>query len=398
MPSNKDLIKEVLTRSITETIPSREVLEQALVGGKKLTIYLGIDPTGPALHLGHSVNLFQLRRFQKLGHRVILLMGDFTARIGDPSGKKNGRSPLSKKEVDNNLKKYKEQASKILDFTKNVRNPATIERNSKWLSKLKFEDVLGLASNFTVQQMLARDMFQKRIGEGSPIGLSEFLYPLMQGYDSVALKTDIEIGGNDQLFNMLVGRDLVKVYLGKEKFVLTSRLLVDPTSGIKMSKTEGALVALSDEPNDMYAKVMSFPDELTRDCFELCTELAMGEIGKVMKNSPRDAKARLAREIVTIYHSAQVARDAESEFNKTFREHKTPSDIKTIRIGKKKVTIMDLLVESGLISSKSEARRVVEQGGVKINGEVKNDWKEEIELKGETLAQVGKRRFVRVIP
>ena len=384
-------IKELLQRGVEEIIPPTEDFGKVLSGKKKLTVYLGIDPTASNLHLGHSVNLLKLKKFQELGHKTMLLIGDFTARIGDPSGKTSQRSPLTAKQVKENLKAYKKQAGKILDFKK-----VEIRFNSEWLLRLRFEDVLYIASAFTVNRMLQRDMFQERLKSGNPIGLDEFLYPIMQGYDSVALKTDVEIGGSDQLFNMLVGRDLVKKHLGKEKYVLTTKLLVTSESGSKMSKSEGIVVALNDASKDMYAKVMAFSDSATRDCFELCTEIPMGEVDGIMKLSPREAKARLAREIVAMYHSRAAAQEVEREFKKVFSEGELPSDIPTKKINKKKINILDLLTETGLVESKGASRRMVEQGGVKIDGRVVNDYEEKIDVKSGMVVQVGKRRFVKL--
>ncbi len=389
-------LEETLERWAEEAIPSREDLEEALTGNKKLTIYHGVDPTAPDLHLGHSTNYFLLRRLQKLGHKIILLIGDFTARIGDPSGRTTGRVPLTEKQVAENAKTYKKQAAKILDFD-SAQNPASLAYNSKWLGKLAFKDVVDISSHFTVQQMLARDMFQKRIKDGNPIGLHEFLYPLMQGYDSVALKTDVEVGGSDQLFNMLVGRDLVKIYLAKEKFVVTTKLLINPKTGAKlMSKSEGNYIALNDPPNKMYGKVMALPDEVVKDCFALCTEVPLGEIEGIMKLPPREAKARLAYEIVAMYHDKKEAGKAEAEFTKVFSAHEPPADIQTFRIQNKTKNILDLLVETGLAPSKNEARRLVEQGGVRVGGEVIGSATEEVSVKEGAVVQVGKRRFIKL--
>ena len=395
MLAKNDQINELVTRGIEGVIPSRGALEKILRSGKKITVYLGVDPTTPKLHLGHSVTLLLLARFQKLGHKVVLLIGDFTAQIGDPSGKTNQRRPLSAAEVKQNWKTYRAQAGKILDF-RTAGNRATVAYNSTWHSKLHLKDVLELGSLFTVQQMLARDMFQVRIKENKPIGLNEFLYPLIQGYDSVALKTDAEIGGSDQLFNMLVGRDLVKRMLKKEKFVLTTKLLVDPTSGAKMSKSEGQLVALDDPAGEMYAKIMAFPDEMIWDCFELCTEVTLDEIENIKKLSPRDAKARLAREIVTMHHTEQAAKEAEAEFQKVFVSGEFPSDVPTAKIKKAKLSLVDLLYETGLAGSKSEARRLIEQGGVRVDGEVKTDPKEQVTPQNNMRIQVGKRKFLTI--
>jgi tyrosyl-tRNA synthetase len=240
--------KELLERGVSAIYPSREFLEKKINSGKKLTLYLGIDPTGPTLHLGHFIQLKKMAEFQKAGHQIIILIGDFTAMIGDPTDKKSTRQPLSRKQVLNNLKDYKKQISKIISFK--GKNKAKIRFNSKWLKKMNFENVLSLASNMTVQQMLERDMFKKRMDEGRPVSIHEFLYPLMQGYDSVVMDVDGEVGGNDQTFNMLCGRDLMKTLKNKEKFVVTTKLLED-NQGQKMGKTEGNMVALSDNPAQM---------------------------------------------------------------------------------------------------------------------------------------------------
>ncbi|OGJ12066.1 tyrosine--tRNA ligase, partial [Candidatus Nomurabacteria bacterium RIFOXYC2_FULL_36_8] len=293
-------IDELLTRGISFIYPTKEFLENKIKKGEKLTIYLGIDPTGPTLHLGHAIPIKKLSEFQKAGHQIILLMGDFTAMIGDPTDKGAARKQLTHKEVTSNLKNYKKQASSLISFT--GKNPAKITFNSTWLGKMNFEKVISLASNMTVQQMLERDMFEKRMKEGKPIYLHEFLYPLMQGYDSVAMDVDGEIGGNDQTFNMLCGRDLMKTMKNKEKFVITMKLLED-NSGKKMGKTEGNMIALSDSPEEMYGKVMSWTDGMIIPGFELCTNIPTFEIEKMSKDihsnlvNPKDLKIRLAREI-----------------------------------------------------------------------------------------------------
>ncbi len=383
-------IEELLTRGVENIYPTREALWSALESGKKLTLYLGIDPTGPTLHIGHGVTLLKLRDFQELGHKVILLIGDFTAMIGDPTDKTATRKQLTRKEVLANCKEYTKQAGKILDIKK-----TQVKFNSKWLGKLRFEDVIEIASELTVQRMLERDMFEKRTKEGKPIHLHEFLYPLMQGYDSVAMGVDLEVGGNDQTFNMLVGRDMMK-RRGKEKFVVATKLLTDP-SGAKMGKTEGNIVALSDSAEEMYGKVMSWPDAVLSLGFEICTRVPMEEVAKVVKGNPRDAKMRLAREIVALYHGAAEAKRAEEQFVKTFQKHETPSEVTGVRLQVSKIGIVDLLVQTKLASSKGEARRVIEQGGVQVDGNVIKDPNAEIKLsKGGVLVKKGKRHFVRV--
>lgn len=399
MASKADQINELISRSIAEILPSPRALARALKGGEKLTVYLGVDPTAPELHLGHSISLLTLKRFQKLGHKVVLLVGDFTARIGDPSGKTKARKPLSEKEVLGNSQTYKAQASKILDFD-SPHNPAILAFNSFWHKKLSFRDVLDLASHFSVQQMLVRDMFDKRVKEGSPIGLNELLYPLMQGYDSVALRTDVEVGGRDQLFNMLVGRDLVKRYLQKEKFVVAMRLLVNPITGAKMSKSEGNYIALDDPPPNMYGKVMALPDEVIFDCFQLCTEVPLAEIEKIRKLPARDAKAYLAREIVSMYHGENHAKIAENKFVAVFREHELPEDLKVVYLSERKINIVELLYSTGLVPSKSEARRLLAQQGVRVKGEGSSEWrtvedsKKDVSIESPVIIRAGKRRFV----
>ena len=283
-------------------------------------MYLGIDPTGPSLHLGHIVALRKLRQFQDLGHKVILLIGDFTGMIGDPSDKSATRQRLTRKEVLQNAKLYKTQASKILRFS--GKNAAVLKYNSKWLAKLSFEDVVELAAHFTVQQMMARDMFDRRMKENKPISISEFMYPLMQGFDSVAMKTDGEIGGNDQTFNMLAGRTLMKEMHHKEKFVVTMKLLVDAT-GKKMGKTEGNMITLGDSADEMFGKVMSWTDGMIRNGFELLTDVSLDEIDHALANqNPRDVKMRLAETVVGSFLKAKQQKPRKKGLLPRFRSTK----------------------------------------------------------------------------
>ncbi len=396
--TDKKLIEELLTRGVENIYPKREFLEERLKKGDELTIYLGIDPTGPCLHIGHAIQLMKLRQFQQLGHKVILLMGDFTGMIGDPTDKSATRKQLTYEQVRENLKNYKEQASKILDFE--GENPVDVRFNNDWLGKLTFKEVIELAAEFTVQQLLVRDMFDKRMKEGKPIGLHEFLYPLMQGYDSVAMDVDVEVGGSDQIFNMLAGRTLMKSLSGKEKVVVASSLLADPT-GVKMGKTEGNMITLIDSPQDMFGKVMSWTDGMILGGFELCTIVPMEEVDKIKKEleggmNPRDAKMHLAREIVTLYYDEKAAKQAEEEFKNIFQKGGKPDEIELKKLSQTKWKLVDLLAETGLTSSKSEARRLIEQGGVRVNDEKVSDKEMEVEIKKETLLQVGKRKFLRV--
>jgi tyrosyl-tRNA synthetase len=387
-------IDEILTRGVENVVVADE-LKKKLMSGKKIRLYFGVDPTGSVLHLGHAVCLWKLKEFQDLGHEVILLIGDFTARIGDPSGKDAARKPLSAKEVKENFKNYKRQASKILDFSK-----VKIKYNSDWLSKLKFADILKLASNFTVQQMIQRDMFQRRLKDNLPISLQEFLYPLMQGYDSVVMDVDLEIAGNDQTFNALAGRDLQKIYNNKDKDVLTCKLLLG-TDGRKMSKTFNNFIAIEDDSKNMFGKIMSIKDELIDEYFELATKLSKTEIVEIKKiPNPRNQKARLAREIVKLYYNQKEAEIAENEFNKIHRDKELPSEMPIFKTDIKNYPVLDLLCDSGLVASKKEAKRLVEGGGVEIqNGENKQkitDWKKEINLEDEMIIKVGSRKFVKI--
>ena len=389
--------EELLKRGISAIYPSVEFLESKLKSGKKLTLYLGIDPTGPTLHLGHFIPIKKMAEFQKAGHQIIILIGDFTAMIGDPTDKKSTRQPLNRKQILNNLKDYKKQISTTLSFK--GKNKAKIKFNSKWLGKMKFEDVLSLASNMTVQQMLERDMFKKRMEDGRPVSIHEFLYPLMQAYDSVVMDVDGEIGGNDQTFNMLCGRDLMKTLKNKEKFVITTKLLED-NQGQKMGKTEGNMVALSDSPDEMFGKIMSWSDGLIISSFELCTNVPMSEINQFTKLleqgeiNPRDLKMRLAKEIITIIHNKNKAKVAEQNFIKTFQKKEVPDQIKKVKAGVNDLLI-DVLLNNKVIQSKTEFRRLINEGAISII-----DKEEKItqidELARPAVYRIGKKRFIQI--
>lgn len=388
-------IRHFLTRGVLNVYPNRETVEKALLSGKRLRVYLGVDPTGPSLHLGHVIPMRKLAGLQALGHEVILLIGDFTAMIGDPTDKAATRKRLTRQEVLANCKSYKEQASRILSFT--GKNPATLKYNSSWLGKMSFEDILELSVHFTVQQLGERDMFEKRTKEGKPVHLNEFLYPVMQAQDSVAMDVDMEVGGNDQTFNMLAGRTLMKAVKGKEKFVLTTKLLVDP-SGKKMGKTEGNMIALSDGPEDIYGKVMSWTDGMIAGGFELCTDVGDDEIADMRTRTangenPMPFKRRLAREIVKTLAGEKAAETAEANFSKVHQSHETPSDAPTFKV-RGSLSLVLALVGSKLVASKTEARRQIEQGGVKVDGEVMKDVNAVV--KAGNVIQKGKRHFVRI--
>lgn len=376
---------DLLTRAVAKVIPAK-LAEEKLQSGKRLRIYWGIDPTGSKLHLGHAVPLRKLQAFVDAGNEVILVIGSFTAMIGDPSGRDELRKPLTRKQVEENFQTYKEQASKVLDFSK-----VTVRYNHEWLEKLTPELIVKLASNFTKQQMEQREMFARREKEGKPIHISEFIYPLLVGYDSVILDVDCELGGTDQEFNMLCGRHLQQVFGKREKFVLTLKLL-EGTDGRKMSKTYENCIYLEDPPNEMFGKLMSIKDSLMETYFECCTDVPLKEYQPLLKGNPRNAKARLAREIVALYHGSKAAETAEKEFTSVFSEGKIPENIPERRV-KKGTLLIDALVEAKLVSSKSDARRLIEQKGIEMNKKVVQSIETKVE---EGIVKVGKRKFLQL--
>ncbi len=384
-------IEELLSRGVENIYPKKEFLEARLKSGKQLTLYTGYDPTGATLHIGHGITMLKLRQFQELGHKVIMLIGDFTGMIGDPTDKGSARQKLTRKQVLENCKNYQKQAASILNFKGS--NKVEVKFNSKWLAKMSFADVVELSSHFTVQRMMERDMFENRMKEQKPIYLHEFLYPLMQGYDSVAMDVDGEIGGNDQTFNMLAGRDLMKDLKNKEKFVLTTKLLVD-ASGKKMGKTEGNMVAFSDTPEDMFGKVMSWTDGMIKNGFELCTTMPVDEIKQLEATiqNPRDLKLKLAYEVVKTFLGEKFAGKAQENFVKTFSKKETPDEMPELKPSA--MDILTVLVEAKICTSKSEARRVVEQGGVKIND--KKVEAIDAQVKSGDIIQKGSRFFVKI--
>ena len=395
-------IEEILSRSVEKIYPDKKTLEKKLLSGNKIKLYCGYDPSGPTLHLGHMISLKKLGQFQRLGHEVVMLIGDFTGMIGDPTNKLATRKKLTREEVLKNSANYKKTASKFLDFS--GPNPAKIIYNSQWLDNLTFRDLIEIASNFTVQQMIIREMFQKRLEDKKPIYLHEFLYPLAQAYDSIAMDVDLEIGGADQIFNMLCGRDLMKTLKNKEKFVLALKLLTDP-SGKKMGKTEGNMVNLDEEESgQMFGKIMSWPDELIIPGLELLTNVDIGEIEKYAKEikegktNPKEIKTKLAKEVVSVCYNKETAQKAEEEFNKAFKEKEFPPDAVIIRIPAGNVPIIDT-VTGATGDSKSEARRLMEQGAVDIDGEVQKDWRKKIDIKKgeEKRYRIGKKIFKRII-
>lgn len=391
----KSDLKTLLDRGTVEVIV-REDLEKKLKSGKKLRVKLGIDPSGADLHIGHMVVIKKLREFQEAGHHIHLLFGNFTGQIGDPTDKLNARKPKTQAELEKNAQKYIEQAGKILD-TKKVE----IVWNADWLGKLTFADVVKLAQSFTVPQMLRRDMYQERLKNNTDIYMHEFLYPLMQGYDSVALKSDLELGGTDQTFNLLAGRTIQKDYGQEPQNILTVPLLVGTDGKDKMGKSLNNYIGVTESSKDMYGKTMSVPDNLILDYFELATNVSLEEIARIKQalsegENPRNIKMRLAREIVTLYHDKKSAEQAEAEFIEIFANKGIPEDIPIKKLKKPKINIVELLAETQLTSSKSEARRLIEGGGVRVDGNKVGSSDEEIDISRERLLQVGKRKFLKV--
>ncbi|HEB13364.1 MAG TPA: tyrosine--tRNA ligase, partial [candidate division CPR3 bacterium] len=351
--------EEVLSRQVAEILPTKKGLE-SLMKKRKIRLYLGIDPTGTNLHLGHTVPLRKIQQFADLGHEVILLMGTGTVLAGDPSQRASARERITDKEITKNIKTWKKQASKILDFSK-----VKIKKNGDWLRKLKLPKIIEIASNISAIQLFRRDMFQQRIKRGDTVWTHETLYPLLQGYDSVYMDVDLEVGGTDQVFNMLIGRQLQQKMKGREKFVLTVPMIMG-LDGKTMSKTSQNTVNLTDSPKEMFGKLMSLRDELIIEYFTMCTDVPLKEIQamerdmKAKKASPRDIKAKLAFTIVKTYHSASAANKAKKEFISVFQKRNLPKDIKKIKVASS-AKILDVLVRADLASSKSEARRLIKQ-------------------------------------
>ena len=385
------LKEKVLTRAVDQILPDKQSLKD-LMKKKRIRVYLGIDPTSSRLHLGHTINLRKLQEFADSGSEAILVIGTGTVLAGDPSLRDEARKRISQKEIKENIKTWERQAGKILNFSK-----VKIKYNGDWILKLKYEDINNIASHISAIKLFQRDMFRRRVKRGDTVWTNETLYPLLQGYDSVYLDVDLEIGGTDQIFNMLIGRELQQKINKREKFVLTSPMILG-TDGKPMSKTSGNCIWIEDSANEMYGKIMSIPDELIFDYFELLTRVSMNEITKLMKSNinPKDIKARLAKEIVTMYHSKKEAEKAGKEFNKIFKEKKLPSNVPEIKIKDKKLNILDLLVKTKLISSKAEARRLIEQGAVKIDNKVQDNWQAIIITKPGLVIHVGKRRFAKL--
>lgn len=395
---DKELINKFLTRGVEAIYPSKEELEKKLMSGERMRVYQGFDPTGKYLHVGHAMGIRSLCILQQLGHEVVFLVGDYTSKVGDPD-KDSMRKMLTDKEIEENMSGWKEQAAQLIDFEGG--NPVRFVRNHDWLSKLKLNDLIELMSKMTVQQMLERDMFERRMKKGDPIGLHEFIYPLMQGYDGVAMKMDMEIGGADQTFNMLKGRELVKDYLGKEKFVRANKMM-DAPDGKTMSKTKGNGINLGDTSEDIYGKAMSYSDDKIGMGLELLTDVPIEEVQEITKNikkgdNPMRYKKMMAFEIVRTIRGGEEAARAQKYFEETVQKKGTPKEVPVKKTGKDSYPLMLVLAESGLASSKNEARRLILQGGVKVDGEKVDDPNFELDIKDkEILIQKGKRGFVKV--
>jgi tyrosyl-tRNA synthetase len=393
---------DVIRRGVAEIIPEEELvqkIEKSLKTQKPLKVKLGCDPSRPDLHLGHSVVLRKLRQFQDLGHQAILIVGDFTGMIGDPSGRSKTRPPLSLEETRKNGQSYFEQATKILS-TKKIQ----MLYNSEWLGRMSFADVIALASKYTVARMLERDDFEKRYKAGEPISIHELLYPLAQAMDSVATEADVELGGTDQKFNLLVGRDIQREYQMEPQVAITLPILVGTDGVEKMSKSLDNYIGINESPREIYGKTLSIPDTLIYDYFLLTTNVSPAELQEIKaaledgRTNPRDLKRRLARELVTLYHSAEDARMAQEEFDRIFVKKDLPNEIPetTVQTKNGSIGIIDLLTSAKLVSSRGEARRMIEQGAVSINGVRVPDDKAMVAVRGEVVVKVGKRKFMRI--
>ncbi len=392
-----DLIK----RGVTEIIPEEDLvkkIEKSIKTNKPLVVKLGCDPSRPDLHLGHSVVLRKLRQFQDLNHQAVLIVGDFTGMIGDPSGKSRTRPALTLEETHQNGQTYFDQATKILS-----RDKVRMVYNSEWLSKMNFAEVIKLASSYTVARMLERDDFEKRYKEGEPISVHEFLYPLAQAMDSVAIKADVELGGTDQKFNLLVGRDIQREYGLEPQVALTMPILAGTDGVEKMSKSLDNYIGITDSPKEMYGKTLSIPDSLIYDYFILATNIDNEEI-KTLKSEiekkPRDTKRCLARKLVSLYWSEEDGQKAEEEFDRIFVKKDIPDEIEEYQIKSLdgSISVIQLLTDSKLVSSRNEARRLIEQGGVSINSNRINDVSEIVIITEPVILKVGKRKFLKIIP
>lgn len=394
---------EIIRRGVEELISEEEMvrkLENSIKTNQPLRIKQGFDPTAPDIHLGHTVGIRKLRQFQELGHTIVLIIGDYTGLVGDPSGKNETRPRLQYETLMKNAETYENQFFKILD-----RSKTEIHYNGEWFAKMKFDEIMNLAAKFTVARILERDDFTKRYKEGNPISLHEFFYPLMQGYDSVAIKADVELGATEQKFNLLTARDVQREYGQEPQVILTLPVLEGIDGGQRMSKSLGNYIGIDDEPDEMYGKIMSIPDNLILKYFTLVTDYSLARLEEVKRRlndgqtNPMVLKKELARAIIKMYHSESAARQAEQNFEQIFSKKKTPDDIEEIIIPSSDLPkpLVKLLTECGAVSSNGEARRLIQQGGVRINDEKISNINYAIQNKGEYITKVGKRRFFKFI-
>ena len=394
---------EIIRRGVEELISEEEMvrkLENSIKTHQPLRIKQGFDPTAPDIHLGHTVGIRKLRQFQELGHTIVLIIGDYTGLVGDPSGKNETRPRLQYETLIKNAETYENQFFKILD-----RSKTEIHYNGEWFAKMKFDEIMNLAAKFTIARILERDDFTKRYKEGNPISLHEFFYPLMQGYDSVAIKADVELGATEQKFNLLTARDVQREYGQEPQVILTLPVLEGIDGGQRMSKSLGNYIGIDDEPDEMYGKIMSIPDNLILKYFTLVTDYSLAQLQEVKRRlndgqtNPMVLKKELARTIIKMYHSESAARQAEQNFEQIFSKKKTPDDIEEIIIPSSDLPkpLVKLLTECGAVSSNGEARRLIQQGGVRINDKKINDINYAIQNKGEYITKVGKRRFFKFI-
>lgn len=393
-----DKIDELLTRGVDTIYPGKVELEKVLRTGKKLKLYQGFDPTGTQLHIGHMIGLRKLRQWQDLGHHVIFLIGDGTGQAGDPSGKTTAREKFfTRDELRKNAKEYVMQAGKIVRFE--GENAVEILYNGDWLNKLGYSEILELFGHLSLQQLSERDLFAERVKRKATVNMREFIYPMLQGYDSVVMKVDLEIGGSDQIFNMLVGRQLVKEILHKEKFVMTTPLLAD-SQGVKIGKSEGNVIALTDKPEDLYGKIMALPDDVIVKGFEYLTDLPMDEVKEIEQalargENPVGHKKMLTFEITKQLNNKEAAQKAQDHFQKTVQQKEIPHDLREFTWSEGSL-LADLLVESELAESKSEAKRLIGQGGVAIDEEIITDPNAPFSGTDGSIVRVGKRKFVRI--
>ncbi|OGC59722.1 tyrosine--tRNA ligase [candidate division WWE3 bacterium RIFCSPLOWO2_01_FULL_42_11] len=391
---DQEKINEFLDRAVAEILPTREMLVDKLKKGP-IRVYLGVDPTSPKIHLGNAVALFKLRQLQDMGHQVVLLIGSFTATIGDPSDKTSARTGLTQEQVNQNFKTYKEQASKILDFDK-----VSLQENGEWWHKMPVSEFMGILSKVTLKQVTERDLFAKRMASGGEVWMHELMYPMLQGYDSVVLDVDLEVGGTDQTFNMLMGRKLQKIYSNKEKCVLSVPLIMG-TNGLKMSKSEGNTVDLTDSAPNMYGKLMSIRDEMIPIYAECCTTLPWSEVQEIKENiasseNPIDLKKKVAFEITRFFHDEKSAMDAQNQFKSVVQGGGVPSEMENVTVNPADMKFEDLLMGTGAITSRSEIKRLISGGGCSLDGTVITDPNFEVTPKEGGILKIGKRGYYRI--